>query len=209
MRNLLNLEETRSTPLMKGPYISLSRSFREGTKVIDMVAEGLLHPLMKRLIPYPHLFGHQETAIRKIISGKSIFISTGTGSGKTECFLYPIISHCLYLKDQNTPAGISAVIVYPINALAEDQLARMRELLAGTGISFGMHIGKMPETRAEVAGVRLSQGASRADYRKRLEKLRESRDTRAVHPYDELSRSLILEVWRVRSQRGNGCAACE
>ena len=72
-------------------------------------------------------------------------ISTGTGSGKTECFLYPIISRCLDLKDENATAGISAVLVYPMNALAEDQLGRMRSLLAGTGISFSMYVGKTPE----------------------------------------------------------------
>jgi ATP-dependent helicase YprA (DUF1998 family) len=63
-------------------------------------------------------------------------VSNGTGSGKTEGFLYPITSHCIKLRDQKIPAGISAVIVYPMNALAEDQLGRMRDFLAVTGISF-------------------------------------------------------------------------
>ncbi|OGF58407.1 MAG: hypothetical protein A2Y62_15630 [Candidatus Fischerbacteria bacterium RBG_13_37_8] len=138
---MLNLDEARSAPLMKGPYISLSRPFREGAKVADMVAEGLLHPLMENLIPYAHLFGHQKTAIRNIVAGKSVLISTGTGSGKTECFLYPIISHCLKLRDGNGPAGISAVIVYPMNALAEDQLARiqvLRELTMGVKQRIGL-----------------------------------------------------------------------
>ena len=42
-------------------------------------------------------------------------------------------------------AGVSVVIVYPMNALAEDQLGRIRSLLAGTGIPFGMYVGKTPE----------------------------------------------------------------
>lgn len=185
MRRLLNLEETRSTPLMKGPYISLSRSFRTGASVSSLISEGVLHPHMANLIPYSHVFGHQETSIRHIASGRSVLVSTGTGSGKTECFLYPIISHCLRLRDENAPPGIAAVVVYPMNALAEDQLGRMRELLAGTGISFGMYVGKTPEWKSDVSGVRLPQGSSREDYRRRVAKLRENKDARAVHPFEE------------------------
>ncbi len=89
---------------------------------------------MRQRIPaaITHVYGHQEDAIRAIRSGRTTLVSTGTGSGKTECFLYPIVSKCLELRDADAPAGISAVIVYPMNALAEDQLGRLRSLLAGT-----------------------------------------------------------------------------
>jgi ATP-dependent helicase YprA (DUF1998 family) len=52
--------------------------------------------------------------------------------------------------------------VYPMNALAEDQLGRLRSLLAGTGIPFGMYVGKTPERESEVVGIRLPAGSSRA-----------------------------------------------
>jgi hypothetical protein len=185
MRRLLNLEETRATPLLKGPYISLSRSFRRGARLADLVVEGVLHPHLPRLAPHAHVYGHQETAIRAIASGKTTLISTGTGSGKTECFLYPIISRCLTLRDQSAPAGIVAVIVYPMNALAEDQLGRLRELLAGTGVSFGMYIGKTPERTADVPGIRLPARASRADYLRSLETARREKQPHAVHPPEE------------------------
>lgn len=103
MRQLLSLEHTRNTPLFKGPYISLSRIFQEGAPVTQLVAENLLHPHLSHLIPYPTLYGHQETAIRAISQQQPTLVSTGTGSGKTECFLYPIISHCLDLRDQSAP----------------------------------------------------------------------------------------------------------
>ena len=54
-----------------------------------------------------------------------------------------------------------------MNALAEDQLGRLRALLAGTGITFGMYVGKTPERESEVTGIRLPPGASRADYEAR------------------------------------------
>ena len=152
MRRLLNLEETRSSPLLKGPYISLSRSFRRGVSLADLAAEGVLHPHLPNLPSHSFLYGHQETAIRAITAGRTTVISTGTGSGKTECFLYPIISRCLKLRDDGASTGIVAVLVYPMNALAEDQLARLRDLLAGTGVTFGMYIGKTPERVADVPG---------------------------------------------------------
>ncbi|WP_448600521.1 DEAD/DEAH box helicase [Thermoleptolyngbya sp.] len=185
MRSLLNLEKTRSTPLMKGPYISLSRSFRQGASVADLIQEGILHPFMQALIPYPSVYGHQEQAIRSIHAGQTTLVSTGTGSGKTECFLYPIISRCLELKDQQAPAGIVAVIVYPMNALAEDQLGRLRDLLAGTGITFGMYVGKTPESTEEVGGIHLKAGASKADYEQAVKKVQQEKRGDAVHPPEE------------------------
>ncbi|MFH1514889.1 MAG: DEAD/DEAH box helicase, partial [bacterium] len=124
-------------------------------------------------------------AIKAIKSGKTTLVSTGTGSGKTECFLYPIISKCLELRDKNKPEGICAVLVYPMNALAEDQLQRLRGLLAGTGITFGMYVGKTPERESDVSGVRLSQGASREDYNQQLKRVQKERRKEAVHPFEE------------------------
>lgn len=185
MRDLLSLEQTRRTPLMQGPYFSLSRAFAKGAAVQDLVSEGVLHPFMKQVIPHKYLYAHQEKAIRAITQGHPTLVSTGTGSGKTECFLYPIISRCLALKDQGAPAGIVAVLVYPMNALAEDQLGRLRELLAGTGITFGMYVGSTPETEADVAGDRLPAGTSNIEYQTVLERARKERRTNAIHPPKE------------------------
>jgi len=181
MRTLLSLEETRRSPLMQGPYVSLSRSFASGAAVRDLVADGTFHPHMERLVPYSHVYAHQEKAIRSIAAWKTTLVSTGTGSGKTEAFLYPIISRCLQLRDDNAHAGIVAVIVYPMNALAEDQLGRLRELLAGTGISFGMYVGSTPEKDAD-AGVPLAEGTSQAEYALRV---RQARNQYTVHPAEE------------------------
>jgi ATP-dependent helicase YprA (DUF1998 family) len=136
MRGLLSLEETRRTPLLRGPFISLSRPFREGAPIAELVQHGVLHPLIPQLAAFPRLYGHQERAVRAIASGRTTLVSTGTGSGKTETFLYPIISRCLQLRDERASSGIVAVIVYPMNALAEDQLLRLRGLLAGTAVSW-------------------------------------------------------------------------
>lgn len=188
MRTLLSLDATRNSPLLKGPFVSVSRPFRRGAAVDALITEGVFHPHMRQRIPaeITHVYGHQDEAIRAIHAGRTTLVSTGTGSGKSECFLYPIVSKCLSLRDENAAPGISAVIVYPMNALAEDQLGRLRGLLAGTGISFGMYVGKTPEKESDVAGIRLPRGASRADYEARLKAVRDEKRSDTVYPPEEV-----------------------
>lgn len=185
MRQLLNLEHSRNTPLLKGPYISLSRTFMKGASLDELIGEGVLHPHIKQLSPYPAAYLHQEEAFRAIKDGTTTLVATGTGSGKTESFLLPIISRCLQLRDEEAEVGITAVIVYPMNALAEDQLQRMRELLVGTGVTFGMYVGKTPRTEADVNGVRLAPGSTVADYRSKLVQMHQQKIDVALHPAEE------------------------
>ena len=188
MRDLLSLDHARQSPLLKGPYISLSRPFREGVEIDALVEQGLLHPHLRERIPRDigHLYSHQERAIRAISEGKTTLVATGTGSGKTECFLYPIISQALKLRDEIAKPGISAVIVYPMNALAEDQLMRLRGLLAGTGIPFGIYTGRTPERRNDVAGDQLPRGSTLATYKKRLARAQCERTGETVYPGEEV-----------------------
>ena len=194
MRDLLSLDTTRQTPLLKGPYVSLSRAFIPGASIVTLTEEGVLHDHMRQVVPYPTLYGHQEAAIRSIVGGRPTLISTGTGSGKSECFLYPIISRCLELRDQKAPSGICAVIVYPMNALAEDQLGRLRELLAGTGIPFGMYIGKTPEHEADITGRQMRAGSSRADYQAALREARHRGESAAIHPPEEVCSREVMRT---------------
>lgn len=196
MRKLLSLGDTRRSPLFKGPYVSLSRPYVEGRAITELVNEGLLHHHLQERIPseITHLYSHQEQAIRAIHGGKTTLISTGTGSGKTECFLYPIISRCLSLRDQKAPAGISAVIVYPMNALAEDQLMRLRSLLAGTGIPFGMYVGKTPEREVDITGIKLKTRASRADYHARLKQVQDTGRGETVYPAEEICSREVMRT---------------
>ena len=196
MRRLLSLEETRQSPLLKGPYVSLSRPFRQGASIADLVSEGVFHPHMRQRIPaeISHVYGHQEDAIRAARAGKTTLVSTGTGSGKTECFLYPIVSKCLELRDAEEPSGISAVIVYPMNALAEDQLGRLRSLLAGTGITFGMYVGKTPNREADVTAKRLPANSSRADYEAAVARARQDKTGQTICPPEEVCSREVMRT---------------
>ena len=72
--------------------MSLSRPFRQGAAVAALVGEGLLHPNLAERVPadISHLYSHPEHAIRAVAEGRTTLVSTGTG--KTECFLYPVKS---------------------------------------------------------------------------------------------------------------------
>ncbi len=76
------------------------------------------------------LYYHQEEAINKISSGHNVVITTGTGSGKTECFLYPILnSIAREIEEGKNEIGIRALFLYPMNALVNDQIDRIRKVL--------------------------------------------------------------------------------
>jgi hypothetical protein len=135
--------------LWHDPFVSLARPGVTGPELAS-----LSDLLTERTLALPwgfdDLYAHQETAIRRLAPARpggpvSTLVLSGTGSGKTESFLIPIVDACL--RDANP--GIKAVIVYPMNALANDQLKRLRALLADCPeITFGRYTGDAPEKDA-------------------------------------------------------------
>ena len=159
------------SPLIKGPYVSLSKTFKMGRDLRDLGKSGVVHPALAGLTKFPVMFAHQDETLKAVKSEKHCLVATGTGSGKTECFLYPILDYCLKLRDENAPEGIVAIIVYPMNALAADQLDRLRKSLAGSQVSFGMYIGSTPNSEKELGShERLASCSGPDEY---MEKLRE------------------------------------
>lgn len=131
--------------IIKGPYVTLARDFKLGHTLKELETIGEIVPeVLKANWPFGEgrLFYHQEEALRKIKDGKCTILTTGTGSGKTEAFLLPIIDGIIRRKRQGIH-GLQAVLIYPMNALANDQLERLRRLLRGTGvdISYGLYTG--------------------------------------------------------------------
>ncbi|MEZ0383991.1 DEAD/DEAH box helicase [Mycobacterium sp. pW045] len=136
--------------LTKGPLLELTPPYARGSSINQLIDEGLLHPGLRR-INFPDeqpLYVHQETAIRKVLSGRNLVVSTGTGSGKTESFLLPILNSLAAEAAAGTLCpGVRALLLYPMNALANDQLKRLRGLLASTPeITFGRYTGETKET---------------------------------------------------------------
>ena len=86
--------------------------------------------------------------------GRSTLIATGTGSGKTECFLYPILEYCYQHRGEK---GIKALIIYPMNALASDQAKRIAELIWTSpelrgNVTAGMYVGGYTENASRLMG---------------------------------------------------------
>src|SRR5699024_5895272 len=97
------------------------------------------------------LYLHQQLALETALAGKNMVVSTGTGSGKTESFLIPILAHLLQEKEEHTLcSGVRALLIYPMNALANDQIERLRELLAKCPeITYGSYTGQTKEKYSE------------------------------------------------------------
>jgi len=133
----------------KGPYLDITDSFSKGKSIKELIEKGILPKSFENIhmpISRP-LYEHQENAIRKVINGRNIVVSTGTGSGKTESFLVPILKYIIEEDEcgKLTP-GIRALIIYPMNALANDQLGRLRSLLKDyPAITFGSYTGQTKE----------------------------------------------------------------
>ncbi len=145
----------RPNALVKGPLVEVSPPFRTGTSIQDLVEEGVLSPRFVDLcgehLPYERpLYLHQERAIRKAVQGRNLVVSTGTGSGKTETFLIPILHWLLQEEEQGTLSqpGVRALLLYPMNALANDQMKRLRRVLQGfPAITFGRYVGESKPDR--------------------------------------------------------------
>jgi ATP-dependent helicase YprA (DUF1998 family) len=100
--------------LVKGPYLTLSRDFAQGQPLAALLASTVGHPDLARL-HWPFgtaaLFAHQEAAVRAVEAGRNIVVKTGTGSGKTESFLLPVLSGILRMNSQGI-RGAKAILLY-------------------------------------------------------------------------------------------------
>ena len=150
-----------TSPLLtKGPLLEATPPYRTGASLRDLIEEGVLDPAFARLggpaLPLDRpLYTHQEQALRKAAAGRNLVVATGTGSGKTESFLLPVLSALTAEHEAGALGpGVRALLLYPMNALANDQLRRLRRLLADVPqITFGRYTGDTPERPAEGASL--------------------------------------------------------
>ena len=127
------LAETEN--LLKGPYLSVELPFQRAPEGGEPFPETPLG-----FVPYRH----QRTAFERLAGGQATVIATGTGSGKTECFLYPVLDH--YRERSGTP-GAKAIFIYPMNALASDQARRIAGIINHTEalrgkVTAGLYVGE-------------------------------------------------------------------
>lgn len=143
----------RPQALFNGPFLELTPPYRTGQTLRQLCVEGILSsalldlPCFRRGDPIPldaPLYVHQERAIRRLcVEQHGVVISSGTGSGKTEGFLIPILDDLL----RDPTPGVRALLIYPMNALVNDQLDRLRRLLKDTPITFGRYTSELEKTK--------------------------------------------------------------
>ncbi|AXE34647.1 DEAD/DEAH box helicase [Chromobacterium phragmitis] len=119
---------------LKGPYLQVGLPFVPGTAGRDFFQDFKTeHPG----------YSHQERAWQHLSSqhlAANTLVATGTGSGKTECFLYPLLDHCARARKAGE-AGVKALVIYPMNALATDQARRIAHLVAAVPAFAGLRVG--------------------------------------------------------------------
>lgn len=159
--------------LLKGPFPEPHREFTKGMNARALAAEcfpdnaaALLPALLNRA-----LYKHQEDAIRAAhVDNRNVIVATSTASGKTESFLYPILFELYrqHLAGELEKHGVRAMILYPMNALANDQRERLGKICgdlhkaeSGFEPTFGQYIGQTPENEQD----RRRNAAARAEER--------------------------------------------
>ncbi|MEV5383425.1 protein kinase [Streptomyces sp. NPDC052721] len=156
-------DDLRAKSQWPDPWLSLNPFFADGGQVTDLVRDGVLHPKCaeifqagkKETSPRPdgrpltfHL--HQRQAIEAAQAGDSYVLTTGTGSGKSLSYIVPIVDHVLKERQAAGPdAGgrVRAIVVYPMNALANSQLGELEKYLR-----HGFGKGREPVTFARYTG---------------------------------------------------------
>ncbi len=162
--------------LYREPYIESSPAY---INVANGIAQANLEPWLRdyflRLADaglgvFKSPFAHQIKALETACAGDDLFVSTGTGSGKTECFMWPLLAK-LATEAHNPKGswalrGVRTIVMYPMNALVSDQISRLRRMIGdpqGKFISifrdvcsanvrrpqFGMYTGRTPYSGVE------------------------------------------------------------
>ena len=125
------LEDALDRPgfLAQEPYFSTHIPFRAGKPWGELPLDPRLATAFARRTKGRPTYLHQQLAIEELLrpDPSSVVVTTGTGSGKTECFLAPVLQAAIEdtVSQRGTP-GLVALILYPMNALANDQMERIR-----------------------------------------------------------------------------------
>ncbi len=172
----------------KGPYLDVTNSFLKGRSVKELIDSNVLSSdfkYIKRIYNIPNLHHHQEEALLKASKDENLIVSTGTGSGKTECFLLPIINYLMREKENGTLTdGVRALIIYPMNALANDQIDRLRKTFIDyPDITFGCYTGQ----------TKYKENDARAQYKKLNENRQDEPRLENPLPNERLSREAMKE----------------
>lgn len=171
LRNEIKKDLEKQEILWQEPFIEANPSYlihKNGLTKNDNIPQNIKEILGElidnQLGVYDTPYKHQVNAVENFYKGKDLLVATGTGSGKTECFTWPMVTK-LINEAKTSPEtwrkrGIRAIMLYPMNALVADQMSRLRNMIGdedgvfydlfnritdGERIpQFGMYTGRTP-----------------------------------------------------------------
>lgn len=137
------------------PLITINPRYEEADHSIDqLIAQDVLDPAISKIFATGpdrtpiKLHRHQERAVAKARNGESFIVTTGTGSGKSLCFFVPIVDAVVRARRAGEAQRTRAIIIYPMNALANSQLEELEKFIGGSGVeeelrpTFGRYTGQ-------------------------------------------------------------------
>ncbi|GGE43148.1 RNA helicase [Marinicauda pacifica] len=140
------------------PLIQLNPHYRDSGSLSDLCGAGpdALHPGCADIFAFDgkpiSLRRHQADAVAIALEHRSFVVTTGTGSGKSLCFFIPIVDAVLKAKDAGEKPSTKAIVVYPMNALANSQLEELKKFLGDKGVTYKRLTGDVGEAeRNEIA----------------------------------------------------------
>lgn len=139
------------------PFIEVSKSYKQS---VNGFSDSSIDPEHKRILEllienklgvFNTPFYHQIYALEHYYNDKNVLVTTGTGSGKTECFMWPILTDLIYEAHNNYSSwekeGIRALVLYPMNALVSDQLGRLRNIFGRRDDAYNQILSEGRECR--------------------------------------------------------------
>ena len=188
-------DKTKRHEFVNSAYVEAIPQYKPGRTLQKLVEANELHvstaeTLVRYFAPGSdmsqiRLHEHQENSLVSVNRGENLLVCTGTGSGKTESFLIPVLDSIArerIEKGQNYEPGVRAMILYPMNALVNDQVLRIRNILKEAqgidgiqDITYGIYTGDVATEESERNLRELDEN--------QMDAIREIETVNAKHPY--------------------------
>lgn len=164
LRSVCENEIKKQGVLYQEPYIEANHAYltvKNGIALskIDIDVKKIMEGMVERnLGVFKNPYKHQIESLESFFQGKDLFVATGTGSGKTECFMWPMVSKLvfeqLHFPETWEVRGVRTIILYPMNALVSDQLGRLRRMIGNDKKGFHSLIHELvPDSRVPQFGM--------------------------------------------------------
>lgn len=206
--------------LLRKPGVLFQEPFIEAAPAYETVSDGFysadlpefLKQYMGKLIDcdlgaFKKPFVHQVKAMEAFARGKDLLVTTGTGSGKTECFIWPMLAKIMSEAVQSPSTwqneGIRALVLYPMNALVSDQLGRLRRIFGRPDDAFMRNIVEL--ARGERRRPRFGMYTGRTPYAGQQDIAKDKDIAKALADHymncDEEKRKQIFGIGRIPAKK--------